>query len=77
MRVLRFKDLKPMKGIPWTRVHINRLEKAGKFPRRIRLGGNTVTYRVGNRYRMVVPTAPSEASEATLVSNRELVASPV
>ena len=44
MRVLRFKDLKPMKGIPWTRVHINRLEKAGKFPRRIRLGGNTVTY---------------------------------
>ena len=43
MKVLSFKDLKE-RGIPWSRVHINRLEKDGKFPTRIHLGGNTVAW---------------------------------
>jgi prophage regulatory protein len=42
VKILRFPDLKPEKGIPWTRVHIARLEKAGKFPKRVHLSANTI-----------------------------------
>ena len=42
MRILRFPELKPEKGIPYSRVHTDRLEKAGKFPRRVRLSDNAV-----------------------------------
>ena len=42
MRLLRFPQLKSEKGIPFCRVHIDRLERANKFPSRIRLGTNTV-----------------------------------
>jgi len=45
MRFLRFPELKTEKGIPWSRVHVDRLEKAGKFPKRVRLGVNTVAWR--------------------------------
>ena len=38
MNFLRFPDLKEKKGIPYTTVHLRRLEEAGKFPRRVRLG---------------------------------------
>jgi prophage regulatory protein len=41
-RVLGFKQLKPEKGIPWTRQYINRLEKQGRFPKKARLGPNTI-----------------------------------
>jgi prophage regulatory protein len=41
-RLLRYRELKLEKGIPFSRMHIDRLEKAGKFPRRVRLGLNTV-----------------------------------
>ena len=41
-RLLRYRELKPEKGIPYSRMHIDRLEKAGKFPQRVRLGPNTV-----------------------------------
>lgn len=42
---LRFPDLWERKGIPWTRSYINRLEKAGKFPVRVKLGPNTIAWR--------------------------------
>lgn len=42
IRFLRFPELKELKGIPWSRMHIDRLEKAGKFPRRVRLSEATV-----------------------------------
>jgi prophage regulatory protein len=41
---LRFSDLKVQKGLPWSRMHIDRLEKAGKFPRRVRLSSKTVAW---------------------------------
>lgn len=41
--LLRFPDLKT-KGIPWCRMHVDRLEKADKFPKRIRLGEATVAW---------------------------------
>lgn len=44
MRLLRFRELKALKGIGWSRVHLGRLEKLGKFPRRIQVGANTVCW---------------------------------
>lgn len=44
MVFLRFSDLKVQKGLPWSRMHIDRLEKAGKFPRRVRLSSKTVAW---------------------------------
>ena len=44
-RFVRYAQLRQMKGIPFSRVHIDRLEKAGRFPRRVRLGPNTVAWR--------------------------------
>lgn len=40
IRILFFGELKP-KGVPFTRQHIDRLEKAGRFPRHIKVGKNT------------------------------------
>jgi len=40
MKLLEFSDLKLAKGIPYTRTHLWRLWKAGKFPRPIRVGDN-------------------------------------
>ncbi|MBN8872840.1 MAG: hypothetical protein BGO51_28455 [Rhodospirillales bacterium 69-11] len=42
-RLLRYADLKS-KGFPWSRMHIDRLEKAGKFPKRLHLGPSTVAW---------------------------------
>lgn len=44
MKVLSFKELKPAKGVPYSRVHVGRLERVGMFPRQIRLGGNAVAW---------------------------------
>jgi prophage regulatory protein len=43
-RFLRFGELKTEKGIPYSRMHIDRLEKAGKFPKRVHLGPMTVAW---------------------------------
>jgi prophage regulatory protein len=40
-RLLRFKDLKA-RGHPYTRMHTDRLEKADKFPKRVRLSSHAV-----------------------------------
>ena len=44
IRFLRFPDLKAQKGIPYSRMHIDRLEREGKFPRRAYLGPKTVAW---------------------------------
>jgi prophage regulatory protein len=38
MRLLGYDDLKPVKGVNFSKVHLWRLERAGKFPKRVRLG---------------------------------------
>jgi prophage regulatory protein len=43
MTILRHDDL-ASKGIKWSRTHIIRLEKAGKFPKRVRIGANSFGY---------------------------------
>jgi prophage regulatory protein len=40
---LRFPELKEH-GIPWSRMHVDRLEKAGRFPRRVHLSPRTVVW---------------------------------
>jgi prophage regulatory protein len=40
-RLLDFQALKA-RGIPWSRVHLARLEAAGKFPLHVEIGENTV-----------------------------------
>jgi prophage regulatory protein len=42
MKILRFPQLKAEKGIDYSRMHVDRLEKAGKFPKRVKLGENSV-----------------------------------
>lgn len=38
MRIIAYDELKPIKGIRYSRSQLWRLEKAGKFPRRVPLG---------------------------------------
>jgi prophage regulatory protein len=38
MKILTFEDLKPAKGIAYSKVSLWRLEKRGEFPKRIPLG---------------------------------------
>ena len=43
MKFVRYQDLKAL-GIPFSRVHVDRLQKAGQFPKKIKLGLNTAVY---------------------------------
>ena len=43
-RLVSKKELKSVCGIPYSAQHIARLEAAGKFPKRVRLGGNRVAW---------------------------------
>jgi prophage regulatory protein len=43
-RFRRFPELAEVFGISFSRMHIDRLEKAGKFPQRVRLGANAVAW---------------------------------
>ena len=38
MRLLSYDELRSQMGIPYSKVHLWRLEREGKFPRRVRLG---------------------------------------
>ncbi len=76
MRLLRFRDLKALKGIPWSRVHITRLEKLGRFPRRIQVGLNTVAWDEAEVDAMLAARAaargaPGHAATETSISIRE------
>ncbi len=76
MRLLRFRELKALKGVPWSRVHIDRLERLGKFPLRIRLGANTVAWREDEIDKMIAEKsaargAPGDTGTETSSSARE------
>jgi prophage regulatory protein len=43
-RLLSFPDLKALKGIRYTRQHLDRLEKAGQWPQRVQVGPNRVAW---------------------------------
>ena len=42
MRILSFPELREKKGIVWSRVHVDRMIEAGKFPRKVHIGEQTV-----------------------------------
>ena len=42
IRIVRFVQLGPEKGISFCRMHIGRLEKADQFPKRVKIGANSV-----------------------------------
>ena len=42
-RLLDYQALRE-RGIPWSRVHVGRLEAAGKFPQHIALGANSIAW---------------------------------
>jgi prophage regulatory protein len=44
MRLLSFKELKPAKGIPYSKAHLYRLIKLGRFPRPVPIGENRVGF---------------------------------
>lgn len=44
MKVLRYRELKDLKGINYSREHLRRLEMAGSFPKRVQLGENSVAW---------------------------------
>ncbi len=37
-RFIRFPELQERKGVPFSNVHLRRLEAAGQFPRRVKIG---------------------------------------
>jgi prophage regulatory protein len=68
VRIYRFPDLKPA-GVPFHRVHVDRLEKRGQFPRRFSYGANSVAWvaeevdqwvqgRIASRDAPAVPLVP-------------------
>jgi prophage regulatory protein len=44
LKLISFKELKPVKGIPYSRSEIRRKEKAGTFPMHVRLGDGDGAY---------------------------------
>ncbi len=44
MRYIRYADLKPRYGIPFSRTHIARLYKAGLFPSPVHLAPGTIAW---------------------------------
>lgn len=44
MRVLSFTELRERKGIVWSRPHVGRMVRAGKFPRPLKIGEATTAW---------------------------------
>lgn len=44
MRMLSFSHLKSVKGIPYSRMHVDRLEKMDRFPKRVHLSPGAVVW---------------------------------
>jgi prophage regulatory protein len=43
-RFVRFPELNNRFGLTWCRMHVDREEKAGRFPKRVQLGPNSVAW---------------------------------
>ena len=50
MKLLSIDELKPVKGIPYSKPHLWRLIRAGKFVQPIRLGENRIAFSEGSRF---------------------------
>jgi len=57
LRIITQKELREL--VPYTPQHIRRLERAGKFPRRLRLGGNRIGWRLIDIEEWIVLRTPA------------------
>jgi len=68
-RFIRFDRLKPDFGVDYSRMHIDRLEKVGRFPKRVQLGPNSVAWVedeiIAWQAERITASHPLAASEAT------------
>lgn len=58
LRIITQKDLRSL--VPYTPQHVLRLEKAGKFPRRLQLGQNRVGWRLIDIEAWITARLPKE-----------------
>ena len=58
LRIITQKELRTL--VPYTPQHILRLEKAGKFPRRLRLGENRIGWLLSDIESWVLSRLPSQ-----------------
>lgn len=63
-RLVRFDELKPDWGIRFSRVHIARLEKAGRFPERRTFGHSTVGWLASELSQYLANPAAMRSGEA-------------
>ena len=62
LRIITQKELRSL--VPYTPHHILRLEKAGKFPRRMQLGQNRVGWRLIDIEEWIAAQIPTETYRA-------------
>jgi prophage regulatory protein len=62
LRIITQKELRAL--VPYTPQHILRLEKAGKFPRRLRLGQNRIGWRLKDVEDWLLARTPAETYRA-------------
>jgi prophage regulatory protein len=62
LRIITQKDLRAL--VPYTPQHVLRLEKAGKFPRRLQLGQNRVGWRLIDIEAWIAARTPKEIYRA-------------
>ena len=60
LRIITKKELRAL--VPYTPQHIHRLEKAGRFPRRLQLGPNRVGWRLTDIERWINERLPAASA---------------
>jgi prophage regulatory protein len=62
LRIITQKELRSL--VPYTPQHILRLEKAGRFPRRVKLGQNRIGWRLIDIEEWIAARIPTETYRA-------------
>ena len=70
--IITQKDLRAL--VPYTPQHVRRLEKAGKFPRRLQLGQNRVGWRLIDIEAWIAARTPKEIYRADPLGSEDLLA---
>ena len=76
-RYLRYQDLKPLKGITFSRQHIGRLQKARKFPLSVSFGDNTEVFLEHELDQWVADRIAERDAKATTLADALLECRPV
>ena len=52
-RLVSYHELRPLFGIPYSRVHLRTLESRGSFPRHVQLSTNRIAWRASDLERWI------------------------